>query len=123
MRRHALAAGLLTLAAAGCSQGGDEVTVEVTHAPGVTPTATAPPGASGPAPVVVDTVATDLEVPWGLGFLPDGDAVVTERDSAKVLLIGAEDHEVTEVGSVGIAAPQGEGGLLGVAVSPSFDKD
>jgi glucose/arabinose dehydrogenase len=72
---------------------------------------------------VVDTVATNLEVPWGLAFLPDGDAVVTERDSAKVLLIGGEDHEVTEVGSVGDAAPEGEGGLLGVAVSPSFDED
>jgi glucose/arabinose dehydrogenase len=73
--------------------------------------------------VVVGTVATDLEVPWGLGFLPDGDAVVTERDSARVLLISGDDHTVTEIGSVGDAAPQGEGGLLGVAVSPSFDQD
>jgi glucose/arabinose dehydrogenase len=123
MRRTALAAVLLALGAAGCSQGGDEVTVEVSNGPEVTPTATATAGASGPEPDVVDTVATDLEVPWGLGFLPDGDAVVTERDSARVLLISGDDHDVTEVGTVGDAAPQGEGGLLGVAVSPSFDQD
>jgi glucose/arabinose dehydrogenase len=123
VRAAALAAVLLALAAAGCSQGGEEAHVDVTDAPDATPASTAAPGSSGPAPVVVDTVASALEVPWGVGFLPDGDAVVTERDSAKVLLIGAGDHEVTEVGSVGIAAPQGEGGLLGVAVSPAFDTD
>jgi glucose/arabinose dehydrogenase len=72
---------------------------------------------------VIGTVATGLEVPWGLAFLPNGDAVVTERDSARVLTISGADHEVTEVGTIGDAAPQGEGGLLGVAVSPAFDRD
>ena len=100
--------------------------------PSATPSAPASPGASDPTvtavtpgtqPEVVDTIATGLEVPWGLAFLPDGDAVVTERDSAKVLTIGGTSHEVTEVGTIGEAAPQGEGGLLGVAVSPEFDKD
>jgi len=130
--RAALAVAVLLLAA-GCSQGGDEVRVNVTSespstatdpATGTaTGTATGAPGASGPAPAVVDTVATGLEVPWGLAFLPDGDAVVTERDSARVLLISGADHEVTEVGTIGAAAPQGEGGLLGVAVSPAYERD
>jgi glucose/arabinose dehydrogenase len=123
MRRPLLAAALVLLAA-GCSQGGDEVKVNVTN-DGTPPTATATAsaGASGPAPEVVDTIATGLEVPWGLAFLPNGDAVVTERDSAKVLVISGPDHEVTEVGQIGEAAPQGEGGLLGVAVSPAYDQD
>ena len=72
---------------------------------------------------MTETVATGLEVPWGLAFLPNGDAVVTERDSARVLTISGPDHEVTEVGTIGDAAPQGEGGLMGVAVSPAFDQD
>jgi len=119
-------AGLVLLAAGlvGCSQGGDEVKVNVDG--GGTPAEpddTATAGSSGPAPEVIGTIATGLEVPWGVAFLPDGDAVVTERDSARVLTISADDHEVTEVGTIGDAAPQGEGGLLGVAVSPSFDKD
>jgi glucose/arabinose dehydrogenase len=122
MIRPTLAAAALVLLAAGCSQGGDEVNVNVTN-DGSPPTGTAPAGASGPAPEVVATIATGLEVPWGLAFLPDGAAVVTERDSAKVLTISGTDHKVTEVGQVGDAAPQGEGGLLGVAVSPAYDQD
>jgi len=119
MRRAALAVAGLALVA-GCSQGGDEVTVDVD---GSAPVQTATAGASGPAPAVVGTIATGLEVPWGLAFLPDGAAVVTERDSARVLTISGPDHTVTEVGTIGEAAPQGEGGLLGVAVSPSYDRD
>ncbi|WP_127480285.1 PQQ-dependent sugar dehydrogenase [Nocardioides pantholopis] len=76
---------------------------------------------SGP-PRVVDTIATGLEVPWGLAFLPDGDAVATERDSGRVLRI-APTGQITELGTVTEAAPQAEGGLLGVAVSPDFATD
>ncbi len=122
MHRPVLAAAALVLVAAGCSQGGDEVNVNVNN-DGTPPVGTASAGASGPGPQVIETVATGLEVPWGLAFLPDGDAVVTERDSAKVLVISGSDHAVTEVGHIGDAAPQGEGGLLGVAVSPAFDQD
>ena len=116
-------AALAVLASgAGCSQGGDEVTVTVDGS-GPTPVQTATAGTSGGEPEVVGTVATGLEVPWGVAFLPDGDAVVTERDSARVLTISGPEHTVTEVGSIGEAAPQGEGGLLGVAVSPAYDTD
>ena len=122
MRRPALAAAALVLVAAGCSQGGDEVQVNVDNS-GTPPVETASAGTSGSQPAVVGTVATGLEVPWGLAFLPNGDAVVTERDSARVLLISGTDHEITQVGTIGAAAPQGEGGLLGVAVSPAYAKD
>ena len=76
---------------------------------------------------VVGTVASGLAVPWGIDFLPDGRAVVTERDTARVLVItpaeGAGEGEVVEVGRIPETAPQGEAGLLGVAVSPDFDSD
>ena len=140
MRRLAAGVAVLALAATGCSQGGDEVNIDVdapsSSAASPTPSESvsepAPPESTPPtsepptagAPKVVETVATGLVAPWGLAFLPDGNAVVTERDSAKVLMIGGDaPHEVTELGTIGEAAPQGEGGLLGVAVSPTFDRD
>ena len=85
------------------------------------------------SPRVVGTVATGLEAPWGLDFLPDGSALVTERDTTRLLHLtprGEEDgqgaatrYRVREVATIDAAAPQGESGLLGVAVSPTFADD
>jgi len=129
------------LALAGCGQGGNEVEYDVSPAPSAavsesgdaspSPSAgTGSPGSPGSEeatasarPRVVGTVATGLEAPWGLAFLPDGDALVTERDSGRVLRISGPRHRVTEVGTVDEVAPQGESGLLGVAVSPDFADD
>lgn len=85
------------------------------------PTESAAP--EGPTrPRVVRTVARGLEVPWGVSFLPDGSALVSERDSTRVLAVD-EDGTVREVGTVSDAAPRGEAGLLGLAASPSYDED
>jgi glucose/arabinose dehydrogenase len=73
-------------------------------------------------PRIVRTVAKGLEVPWGVTFLPDGSALVGERDSTRILSI-ARNGRVSEVGRVEAAAPQGEAGLLGLAASPSYDED
>lgn len=70
---------------------------------------------------VAGTIASDLEVPWGLGFLPDGTALVTQRDRGTISLIDGD--RVTEVGSIDETAPTSEGGLLGLAVSPDFATD
>ena len=89
-------------------------------------------GCSGPdgspegRPRVTGTVASGLAVPWGIAFLPDGSAIVTERDSRRVLRLTPQtggEAEVTEIGEIEEAAPEVEGGLLGVAVSPDFASD
>jgi glucose/arabinose dehydrogenase len=81
------------------------------------------PQGQGPVrPRVVGTVAKGLAVPWGVAFLPDGTALVSERDTTKVLAI-APDGGVRTVGRLGQATPEGEAGLLGLAVSPTYDED
>lgn len=67
-------------------------------------------------------VAHDLAVPWGVGFLPSGDALVTERDTARIVRVDRQGH-VGRVGTVRGVRPSGEGGLLGIAVSPNFHDD
>ena len=81
------------------------------------------PGRPG-RPRVVGTVATGLRAPWGVTFLPDGTALVGERDTTRVVAIDADAKpEVRTVGRVEGVQPQGEAGLLGLAVSPSYAKD
>ncbi|WP_183101412.1 PQQ-dependent sugar dehydrogenase [Nocardioides pelophilus] len=103
----------------------DERSDRPSSAPTTGPT-TGTEGQGGP-PRVADTVASGLAVPWGIDFLPDGRAVVTERDTARVLVItppdGGGEGEVVTVGQIPETAPQGEAGLLGVAVSPDFARD
>jgi glucose/arabinose dehydrogenase len=74
------------------------------------------------APAVDRTLATDLQVPWGLAFLPNGDALVTERRTAKVHRVRARGGRrvVGTIAGVVTGTDQGEGGLLGCAVSPTF---
>ena len=71
--------------------------------------------------VEVGTVAEGLRVPWSFAFLPDGDALVTERDSGRVLRV-SPSGEVREVQTLPEGGT-GEGGLLGIAVSPRYESD
>jgi glucose/arabinose dehydrogenase len=70
---------------------------------------------------VASTIATGLTTPWGLGFLPDGTALVTERDTGKLKAIApGPEHPVRTIGTVAGVEPAGEGGLLGLAVAPDY---
>ena len=86
------------------------------------PTGSQPPTSNSGAPQAVGTLVDLLEVPWGLDFLPDGAAIVTERMSGRVLHVTPEGT-LSQVGTLAQAVPEGEAGLLGVAVSPDFGTD
>jgi glucose/arabinose dehydrogenase len=85
---------------------------------------TIPTSAAMPSPETTDirTVAAQLVVPWGIGFLPDGTAMVTERDTFRVLRLANGTASV--LWTIEDAAPTGStGGLLGLAVSPKYAED
>jgi glucose/arabinose dehydrogenase len=130
----ALLAVLAGVSVAGCGSDGNRVTFPTASA-STAPTPTGPTSPASPAPTssattpapaprvpAAQTVATGLPVPWGLAFLPDGTALVTLRDQGEVLHVAMGSTPVS-VGRVPGVAPDGEGGLLGIAVSPAFATD
>ena len=71
--------------------------------------------------VDVDVIVDGLRNPWGLDFLPDGGAIVTERPGQIRLL--ADGRLSDPIDGVPEVAARGQGGLLDVAVSPRFADD
>src|SRR5690606_2598439 len=71
------------------------------------------------------TIAQGLSIPWGLAFLPNGHALVADRNSGAVMLYkGFGSPEV--LGGLGVPERDGpfdERGLLGLAVSPTYEED
>ena len=67
----------------------------------------------------VDIIASGLDHPWGLAFLPDGALLVTERMGA-MRLIDKNGISDPLAGLPKIAA-FGQGGLLDVVLDPDFD--
>jgi glucose/arabinose dehydrogenase len=82
-------------------------------------------GVAGKAPVR-HLVARNINVPWGIAFLPRGGMLVTSRDTGKVLLVhgnGSKRVARAVKGVVSTGQQGGEGGLLGIALSPHFKRD
>jgi glucose/arabinose dehydrogenase len=79
-----------------------------------------PPTVDGPLAVV--EVANGFDHPWGIAFLPDGRMLVTER-SGQLLLVEKDGKSRRPVSGVPRVRTGGQGGLLGIALSPSFAKD
>jgi glucose/arabinose dehydrogenase len=84
--------------------------------------ATAPGArAQSSPPLQADVIVRGLEHPWGVAFLPDGDAIVTERPGRiRILSDGKLSKPVRGVPKV---TASGQGGLLDIAVSPNFASD
>lgn len=73
---------------------------------------------------VVRTVAQGLKSPWGLAVLPDGGGLlVSDRDDGTISKVDERTGKLTELGTVSGVAAAGEGGLLGIALSPGFASD
>ena len=67
----------------------------------------------------LDTVATGLQNPWGLGFLPDGGYLVTERTGA-MRRVERNGSVSAPISGVPLVAVGGQGGLLDLVLDSDF---
>jgi aldose sugar dehydrogenase len=77
-----------------------------------------------PAPssnIQITDFVTNLDIPWGMAFSPDGRIFVTER-KGKILLINNGQLQADPWITLDVAAV-GEGGLLGLALDPGFSNN
>jgi glucose/arabinose dehydrogenase len=124
----ALAASIL-LALTACSSSDGQPQREARPSPPSTSSSGSPGTATSSADEdrvltasVDKVIATGLRAPWGLAFLPDGSALVSERDSDRITHV-PPDGTATRVGNVSGVDGNVEGGLLGLALSPSYAQD
>lgn len=83
-------------------------------------TAEAGPGEAEAVVPEPEVVATGLEVPWDLAFLPDGRVLVVERRGVIRQIVGGELRE--EPWATVPVEAVAEAGLLGIAVDPDFGR-
>jgi aldose sugar dehydrogenase len=74
-------------------------------------------------PFTVVTVSEGLVNPWGLAFLPDRRMLVTERPG-RLRIVSADGKQMSEpVAGLPAVDPRAQGGLLGIAIDPGFQKN
>lgn len=137
VQRRAVAAVLATaafLVTTGCSSGGGGDADGRSPFPGLGSSAaprspssrSAAPEPTPPAKgsvKVLRTVTEDLDSPWGLAPLAEGGLLVSSRDKGTITRIDEKTGEKTVLGDVPGVAAAGEGGLLGIALSPDYASD
>jgi glucose/arabinose dehydrogenase len=68
----------------------------------------------------VSVFIKNLQNPWGVAFLPDGDFIFVERiGNINLLKAGASDYNLIMFRNVEVS----EGGLLGIAIDPNFNNN
>lgn len=66
-----------------------------------------------------ETLLDNLESPWSIAFLPDGEMIFTERTGH---LFGFDGKNKDEIARLDVMQ-EGESGLLGAAVDPKFNEN
>ncbi len=70
----------------------------------------------------VETVASGLEVPWGIAWLPNNDLIFTER-KGRIRLVEGGKLRPEPVYIVPDVEPSSESGLMDISVHPDFAKN
>jgi len=80
------------------------------------------PGLSSNTVGQYQVLASGLEHPWGLAFLPSGEILVTER-AGRLRVLGKDGKLSPAVAGLPAVFAEGQGGLLGVAIDPDYAKN
>ncbi len=116
---------LIAAGMAACGGGGGTDTVAAASSTDSTVVTTPSTGTStvptttGTVSLKVTEVAKGLNSPWGLAFLPDGSMLVTERGGS-LRLVSSQGAISAAISGVPAVNSAGQGGLLDVAIDPSF---
>jgi glucose/arabinose dehydrogenase len=133
--RRLLAAALTAAVLAGCGNSGYEPSGPFRPQPEGAPPEVGPPSSRAPVPGDPaqpgageeggdpNVVASGLSVPTGLTLLPDGSAIVGERDTGRLIHVFPDRRPARELMTVPGIDPAGDGGLLGLALSPTYLED
>lgn len=118
MRQVFFSCALILAGTSACAQGVAQGPKNAPELSSLWPTQTrAPPLGSGVS-LVVEVLADGLETPWGIGVLPEGGYLVTERTGAlRVVREGTVGPPITGLPDILV---DGQGGLLDVALAPDF---
>lgn len=128
----------LSLAVASCDSSASketekQATVDSTYAPVETKAAntdykpafegqTRVAGVRTSTPYDVKVLAEGLDRPWGIAFLPDGRFLITQKSGT--LRIVAQDGTLSDaITGLPNVNSNGQGGLLGLTLDPSFDSN
>lgn len=67
-----------------------------------------------------ELIVPDVEVPWGMVFLPNGSLLYTEKAGK---LIRFQYGKKTEIAGLPTTYVRGQGGLMGLALHPNFEQN
>ncbi len=67
-----------------------------------------------------ETIVEDLDIPWGMAFLPDGSMLITEKSGE---LIHFKDGKKQLVQGVPSVYNRGQGGMLDIVLHPNYEEN
>jgi len=68
----------------------------------------------------LENVVSDIQIPWGMAWLPDGSMLVTEKSG---ILYQVKNGTKTEVKNMPKVYNRGQGGLLDIVLHPDYAKN
>jgi glucose/arabinose dehydrogenase len=80
------------------------------------------PGLSSKTQGQYTTLASGLNHPWGIAFLPTGEILVTER-AGRLRILSKDGKLSPAVAGLPAVFAEGQGGLLGIAIDPDYAKN